>query len=91
MIRKLWDKFKKRLVLSEQDEEVQVTVEPSEESSSEEKLWDVLVTDTCPDCKTDKTLGVVATGGIAFNVRCFSCNSLFWMTPERYFGAKKML
>lgn len=56
----------------------------------EQKLWESLASNECPNCKTTRQLAVTAEGGIAFNVQCLECHALFWMTPMREFGAKRL-
>ena len=59
-------------------------------TAKEGKMWDAIASNHCPDCKAKGRVGVVATGGLALNVRCFNCNVLFWVTPERVFGVKRL-
>lgn len=56
--------------------------------SEEGKMWDAIASNCCPCCDSENKLGVVATGGLSLNIRCFECDSLFWLTCERVFGVK---
>jgi hypothetical protein len=55
-----------------------------------EKLWDTIASQTCPNCSSKNTLHVTAEGGIAQNVACSECDSRYWISPIREFGAQKI-
>lgn len=64
-----------------------------EKDKQEEKLrlWDA-ITDTkgkCPKCKTGQ-LYEGPSGGMAINLICDNCNTTYWWSSERAFGAEEM-
>lgn len=61
----------------------------SEQETSDE-IFNHIASDICPNCKTEETLFVAARGGEAMNVRCSACDSLYWVSPIKQFGAYKI-
>jgi hypothetical protein len=58
--------------------------------SEEEKLWDSLANNQCPNCKTVRQIVVTAEGGVALNVQCLQCKAKYWMAPVRELGASRI-
>jgi phage FluMu protein Com len=83
-IKRFWTKLNKRFTATEEERLRKA------KDLEEMRIWDKIANKRCPDCSSLNQLGVVATGGIALNIRCFACNSLFWASPERAFGAKRL-
>jgi len=62
----------------------------SDRSTYSMELWEAIANNTCPNCSKENTLYVKARGGLAMNVVCENCNSCYWTSEIREFGAKKI-
>jgi transcription elongation factor Elf1 len=62
----------------------------SDRTNYSEQLWDTIASQTCPECSSKNTLCVTAEGGMAQNVACKECDSRYWISPIREFGAQKI-
>jgi len=58
--------------------------------NAEEKLWDTLAANQCPNCKASHQIVVTAEGGASLNVQCIKCKARYWMGPVREFGATRI-
>lgn len=52
-----------------------------------DKIFDDIASDICPNCNLQETLFLAARGGEAMNIRCSACDSLYWVSPIKQFGA----
>ncbi len=72
------------------ESKVETLEQSSDRTNYSEQLWDTIASQTCPECSSKNTLCVTAEGGMAQNVACSKCDSRYWISPIREFGAQKI-
>jgi hypothetical protein len=54
------------------------------------ETWDIIASGTCPNCFAKSSFSIKAYGGLAMNIGCRSCNTVYWFSQFRDFGAKRI-
>ncbi len=60
----------------------------NEETLREVEIWDTIHAGVCPKCEAKDSFLSGPRGGMAINIKCSECDTRFWLTPVRGFGAK---
>jgi len=63
-------------------------VEDEDPEEKELRIFDCIASGHCPECRAKDSMLKGPSGGMAMNIKCAGCGSVYWITPIRGFGAK---